>query len=413
MTAYRAGARARTTVSRARLGKLTFLARGRSGLVFRGERLHLPEDPALLAYKEFTTDRANQVTAVVDFRDELGPADRADLDRCTAWPRALVEDDDGDICGFLMPLIPAPFFGRQADPESGRLTARPREMSWLAAGEAQRTAAAPDLPGADLAARLTLLAQLAGAIGWLHDRGWVFGDLSLARAVFAVDPPRLMLTGCDGAAAAADLRREQASAPWWDPPECPIAPWPGQRPARQDAATDAYKLGLAVLRCLTPGPGAASTRSAGRLAGTLDPAGADLVARALSADRGLRPAARDWHGYLSRAAEARQALAQPVTVSLGDLARPVVPALEAVHLESAGIPAVSVPDLPAMPHPHVLDLVEKLMPDRPAVVSLPRVDDVIAQSSRAVAGTVRDESDRYLATLRRAGLGGGNDQAHG
>ena len=226
------------------------------------------------------------------------------------------------------------------------------------------------------------------------------------QAAPAADPP-------GQAAAAADLRREQASAPWWDPPECPIAPWPPQRPARQDVATDAYKLGLAVLRCLTPGPGAASTRSAGRLAGTLDPAGADLVARALSADRGLRPTARDWHGYLSRAAEARQALAQPVTVSLGDLARPVVPALEAVHLESPGIPAVSVPDLPAMPHPHVLDLVEKLMPDRPAVVSLPRVDDVIAQSSRAVAGTVRDESDRYLATLRRAGLGGGNDQAHG
>ena len=398
MKAYRAGARA--MVSRAGLGELALLAGGRSGRVYRGEHLFLPADPTPLAYKEFTTDRANQVTAAVAFRDELRPADRGELDRCFAWPRALVEDGAGRVCGFLMPLIPAPFFGRQADPESGLLTARPREMSWLAAGDAQRAAAQVDLPEAGLATRLTLLARLAGALAWLHDRGWVFGDLSLARAVFAVDPPRLMLTGCDGAAAAADPGRRQACAPWWDPPECPAGS------GRQDAVTDAYKLGLAVLRCLTPGPGAASTRSAGRLAEALGPAGAGLAARALSADRSLRPTARDWHGYLSRLAASRQAFAPGVTVSLGDLARPVVPALEAFSPPSAGCPAVGVPDLPAVDWPHVLDLVESLMPDRPATAALPRVDDVIALSSGAVAGTVRNETDKYLAALRRAGLGG-------
>jgi hypothetical protein len=396
MKSYRAGA----TVSRAGLGELTLLAESRSGRVYRGEHLLLPADSTPLAYKEFTTDRANQVTAAVAFRDELRPADRGELDRCFTWPRALVEDGAGRICGFLMPLIPAPFFGRQADPQSGRLTARPREMSWLAAGDAQRAAAQVDLPEAGLAARLTLLADLAGALAWLHARGWVFGDLSLARAVFAVDPPRLILIGCDGAAAAADPSPRPTCAPWWDAPECPAGS------GRQDAVTDAYKLGLAVLRCLTPGPGAASTRSAGRLAEALGPAAAGLAARALSADRSLRPTARDWHGYLSRLAASRQAFAPEVTVSLGDLARPVVPALETFSPPSAEYPAVGVPDLPAVGWPHVLDLVESLWPDRPATAALPRVDDVIALSSGAVAGTVRNETDKYLAALRRAGLGG-------
>jgi hypothetical protein len=410
MRAYRAEAwGARAAVSRGGLSELTLLAEGRFGRVYRAEHMRLPADPGALAYKEFTTDRANQVTAAVAFRDELRNGDRAELDRYFAWPRALVEDGTGQVCGFLMPLIPAPFFGRQADPGSGRPTARPREMSWLAAGDAQRAAAQVDLPEVDLAGRLTLLAQMAGALAWLHARGWVFGDLSLARAVFAVDPPRLMLTGCDGAAAAADPGRRQACAPWWDPPECPAGPDPGQ----QDAATDVYKLGLAILRCLTPGPGAASSRSASRLADALGPAGAGLAARALSADRSQRPLASDWHRYLSRLAASRQALAPEVTVSLGELARPEVPALEAFSLPPAGTPAVGVPDLTAVPWPHVLDLVESLMPDRPATAALPRVDDVIALSSGAVAGTVLNETDKYLAALRRAGLGGRDDQAHG
>jgi hypothetical protein len=385
--------------------------------------LSLAADPTPLAYKEFTTDRANQVTAAVAFRDELSPGDRDELDRYFAWPRALVEDGTGQVSGFLTTLIPAPFFGRQADPGSGRLTTRPREMAWLAAGPAQRAAAQVDLPEVGLAGRLALLAQLAGALAWLHAHGWVFGDLSLARPVFAVDPPRLMLTGCDGATAASATAATAEAAmahvagpgprpactPWWDPPECPA----GCDFGWQDAGTDAYKLGLAVLRCLTPGPGAASNRSPEGLAEALGPAGSGLAARALSADRDLRPTARDWHGYLGRLAASREALEPGVTVSLGDLARPVVPALEAFALPSAPGPVVGVPDLPAVSWPHVLDLVESLMPDRPTTAAVPRVDDVIALSSGAVAGTVRTETDKYLAALRRAGLGGRDDQAHG
>jgi hypothetical protein len=182
--------------------------------------------------------------------------------------------------------------------------------------------------------------------------------------------------------------------------------------------TDAYKLGLAVLRCLAPGPGAASSRSAGRLAGAIDPVGAGLVSRALSADRGQRPTARDWHGYLSWVVASRRAIPEVVTVSLGDWARPQVPALGVLPLDSvltalAWRPAIRVPDLPAVPSPHVPGLVEILKPDRTTAMTLPRLDGVIARSSGAVAEAVLSEGNRYLAALRRTKLGGRDDQAHG
>ena len=54
----------------------------------------------------------------VAFRDWLGPADRADLDRCTVWPRAVVEDR-GTVVGLLMPLIPEDFFFELNDDATG------------------------------------------------------------------------------------------------------------------------------------------------------------------------------------------------------------------------------------------------------------------------------------------------------
>ena len=147
-----------------------------------------------------------------------------------------------------------------------------------------------------------MLAQLVYAIGRLHKHGWVFGDLSFKNAVFTVDPPRVMLLDCDGAADLRDFGRRQSSTPYWDPPECPINPPPGQvrRQDLQDAVTDAYKLGLAILRCLTPGKGSSTTRSSDRLGHDLDPAGTRLVARALSADRTARPTAKELYAYLER-----------------------------------------------------------------------------------------------------------------
>ena len=109
----------------------------------------------------------------------------------------------------------------------------------------------------------------------------MFGDLSFTNAAFAINPPRMILLDCDGAAS-------------WRPAQQAGA-FAGLETARggsrrageldlQDKATDVYKLGLAILRCLNPGKGAATTKDPKRLAGSSTPA-EELVARADGADR--------------------------------------------------------------------------------------------------------------------------------
>src|SRR5262249_13230287 len=96
-----------------------------------------------------------------------------------------------------------------------------------------------------------------------------------------------------------DHARKQASTPNWDPPECPIVVPPDQRrqQEQQDDVTDVFKLGLAILRCLTPGKGMTSTRNWDRLAGVLDGEGIALVRRALGANRADRPTAKELYAY--------------------------------------------------------------------------------------------------------------------
>jgi hypothetical protein len=304
------------------LGQLTPLASGGFGQVFRTDEYHLPGDDTPLAYKEFTIKVAEQglaAEAAVTFRDQQNAEERDQLDKYYAWPRELVEDDSGKICGLLMPLIPPEFFCRLRDPDTGQMTTKPREMQWLITRDAQRRAAEIDLSGIDGTDRLFLLTLLAYAIGWLHKRGWVFGDLSLKNAAFAVDPPQIILFDCDGAAALGNLKRKQSSTPFWDPPECPIQPPAGQRRQQelQDNITDTYKLGLAILRCLSPGRGASTSRSLGRIQNSLlDSAGLDLLGRALSANRADRPTAKELFTYLERFTSPRIVVPQVASATL-------------------------------------------------------------------------------------------------
>ena len=108
-----------------------------------------------------------------------------------------------------------------------------------------------------------LLAQLVYEVARLHKQDWVYGDLSFKNAAFAIDPPRMILLDCDGAADLHNQSRQQSHSLGWDPPEC-------AKRNVQDKATDVYKLGLAILRCLNPGKGAATMRDPGRVAGKLD-----------------------------------------------------------------------------------------------------------------------------------------------
>ena len=286
-----------------RLKPLTRLSKGGFAVVYRVGGYHLPGDSADLAYKEFTRDadvQAKSAAAAVAYRDGLSPFDRADLDEHAAWPRALVEEPRGHVTGLLMPLIPQDYFCRMEDPDTGVLGQRPLEMTWLAAGAAQRAAVQLNLQDVSKLERLILLGKLVYVIGRLHKHGWVYGDLSLRNVVFAVNPPRVMLIDCDGAAPLSDTSRRQATTPFWEPPECP----PLGTLRLQDDRTDIYKLGLAILRCMTPGKGATTARLPSGLTGALDPQGVTLITRALGADRDQRPQAAELYEYFYRAVAA-------------------------------------------------------------------------------------------------------------
>jgi hypothetical protein len=305
-------------VEKSSLGPLKLLSKGGFGEVFRISGYHLPGDPADLVYKQFTQEAALQAksaAAAVAYREGLSSFDQADLDSYAAWPRALVEEPRGTVTGLLMPLIPTDFFCRMEDPDTGALTDRPLEMTWLAASARQRAGVQLNLQDVPKLERLILLGKLVYAIGRLHKHGWVFGDVSLRNAVFAVNPPRVMLLDCDGAAALSDKTRRQATTPFWDPPECP----PRGTQRLQDDRTDIYKLGLAILRCLTPGKGATTATSPAGLAGVLDVAGETLITRVLGVDPNQRPQARELYDYFYRVVSAS---VQPPEVLLARLRHP-------------------------------------------------------------------------------------------
>lgn len=315
-------------VPRTALRQLTPLAEGGFGKVYRAEGFTLPGDRTPLAYKEFTKQRAVQgrsASASVAFRNGLSGADRADLDRYSAWPQAVVADDKGTVCGVLMPLIPDEFFCQLDETGDGTLVRKPRQMGWLIAPAKLRRDARIDLPEVNDIDRLLLLAQLVYAVGRLHRHDWVFGDLSLRNAVFALDPPRIMLLDCDAAAALDDAEREQASSPFWDPPECRSgqAADQGYRQDIQDTVTDVYKLGLAIVRCLKPDPdsGGGSSRDPQRIGNALDAEGISLVTRALSDVRADRPTAKELYTYFHAIAAPRIV---PPVITMARLAMPVV-----------------------------------------------------------------------------------------
>lgn len=488
------------SIKKTDLGPLKPLAKGGYGAVFRVTGNPIPGDKTPLAYKEFTSKLEMQRRAAegaVAFRAGLGQADRDDLDQCTVWPRELVLDSGGEICGLLMRLIPDDFRCEVLDPDTGKKDTKVRDLQWLCATRAQRDAAESDLREIELLERLILLGKLVYAVGRLHKHRWVFGDLSFRNAAFALDPPRMMLLDCDSAASLEDSGREQTSTPNWDPPECPIVVPPGQhrQQDQQDDVTDVYKLGLAILRFLNPGKGTTSTRSPSRLTGHLNAEGIALVKRALDENRDHRPTAKELYAYLYKSVssqadppEVRYArLVTPLCVrgmaarvewqirnaeiltltvgnadprnvdlsrypegyvidkpepgpviaevtnrfgtlrldlgeitlyelpkftpfSPGTLPRPEIPRLDAFTLEHMrpvldAVPAVLVPEVPAVPPLPTVDLIgnfkDTLMRGFAVPLPLPRLNDAVTEASRLVAGTVMDGAKQYAAARRQ------------
>jgi hypothetical protein len=267
--------------------------------MYRVPEYLLPGDASPVAYLQFTTAqaiRAQAAIGAITFRHRLAAADRAELDRRTVWPRALVEDG-GSVVGLLMPVIPDEFFIALVDPATGTATRTLRTLRWMIASPEQR-AAAGMIEELDDVERLILLGQLVYGVALLHKYGWVYGDLSFASAAFTTNPPQLILLDGDQAAPLSDLARRQAHTPFWQPPESSLLRLQGKE-------TDVYKLGLAILRGLRPGRGVASTRDPQHVGDLLDPAGEALVAAAVDPDPTKRPTAKELYAYLRGVVETR------------------------------------------------------------------------------------------------------------
>ncbi len=290
------------SVHRSELGRnLVQIGDGAYGTVYQ-TRYKPPGEPSDLVYKEYKLDSAgNRVKSgasaehAVKFREMYRRFLRTELevlDRYFAWPRRLVLDDSGELCGFVMEAASSDYFYWHGIKQAYEL----RTLDLLAVPEQFWIRNKSEPIDITLTDRLFLMMQLVYAVAWLHKRGWVFGDLSFKNVAFTENPPQLVLIDCDEANELADPQREQQSnTSFWVPPECSSG-----RQQEQDKVTDVYKLGVAIVRCLKAEAGATTTFVVDRLAGILDPEGLQLLERALSDDRAHRPSAKELFAYLER-----------------------------------------------------------------------------------------------------------------
>lgn len=272
----------------AELGRLGARLGGGRADVHQVPDVRLPDVAGPLVFKRYRPSQqpAPGLRTVIGMRRQLDETARAALDAVASWPVRIVEDG-GDIRGVLMPLAAHSFF-QEHKPATGRVRRRPRELRHLFAEPAVTRRLGMTMP--DTAQRMALCRDLAAALALLHHHGVVFG--SLDTGLFRPHPePTVLLLGCDTVLVrgGAPVSR-QVLPPAWTPPE-------GTVPSQ---AADLYRLGLFVLRVLSTGPQASTTRDPSRVLGLLDPEGCRLITQALSPAGRQRPAAASWHIYFSR-----------------------------------------------------------------------------------------------------------------
>jgi hypothetical protein len=276
-------------IERAQLGGIgDKLGSGGQAHVYLLPDLQLPDAPGPLVYKEYRDGHAppHGVRGLVAARSKLPSTERARLDTFATWPLAVVQDGSR-ACGVVLPLIPDSFFQDRVLPGTGTVHHSLREVQnlFIDAELAERLG----MPAPSTRQRLLICRDLAAALHFVHRHRMVVGDINAKNAVFRIDQrPAVMLIDCDAiriAGSAAVVR--QLNAPDWDPPEGMV----------QSQATDRYKFGLFVLRCLSPGPMASIARDPQRVDHVLDGKARQLLRAALGPAPG-RPTAQTWGRHL-------------------------------------------------------------------------------------------------------------------
>lgn len=269
------------------LGQLgAMIGSGGQAKVYRAPHVQLTDVPGPLVYKQYRPGHVppHGLGSVVARRLRLDDVTRERLDRLAAWPVRVVEQH-GEVCGVIMPLIPDGYFEERVLP-SGKPTRTLREVQHLFIDPAR--ASRLGMPAPTSKQRVKVCRDLASAVHLLHRNDLVIGDMNAKNAVFRLaGEPCVMLVDCDAIrikGAMAVVR--QLNAPDWDPPEDTLS-----------QATDLYKFGLFVLRCLGPGAQASVSRDPCRADAELTLDGRRLLRDALSVDPARRTTAQTWGRY--------------------------------------------------------------------------------------------------------------------
>ncbi|MBP2333909.1 hypothetical protein JOF41_000087 [Saccharothrix coeruleofusca] len=279
------------TVAPGELGALgAQLGSGGEATVFDLPELTCPDVRGALVYKRYRDGHVapESLRRVVAARNALDEAKRTELDGLSAWPVRVVEER-GLAVGIVMPRIPAPFFDSVVRNCGVKQSLREVQNLFIDPARALRLGR----PAPTDEERLRICRDFAGGLAFLHEElKVVFGDINPKNAVFRLDArPMVMFLDCDAVRPAGVVAKvKQLDAPDWVPPEG----------GNLTLATDRYKLGLFVLRCLSPGAWSSVNTDPAAAARLLDAEGLSMLGRALSGDPEGRPSARDWELHLRR-----------------------------------------------------------------------------------------------------------------
>ncbi|GAA0983230.1 hypothetical protein GCM10009555_054620 [Acrocarpospora macrocephala] len=184
---------------------------------------------------------------MIHWRRELPRSERAELDARCAWPVSAVGRGDRPE-GILVKLAPQEMFERQI-PEDGVVIDMPRRVSDLtgmfewSVRRAQRLRL--DREYYEPPYKLALLGQLFETMDWLHQRGYVVGDLHPGNVLFAIDPrPAVFLLDCDSCIPPGG----QGAMKQVDPDQYKLPP--GHQGEPFTLQSDYYKFAWMVIRCI-------------------------------------------------------------------------------------------------------------------------------------------------------------------
>jgi hypothetical protein len=222
--------------------------------------------------------------AVTIFPGSLGASDKLWLYENTAWPAMIVEDG-GRACGFLMRTVPRKYYFGFPTQTQG-IVPKLATMEFLLNDDQYIIRSGLSVTDRD---RVALLQNLAVNLSRLHDLGVVVGDLSPKNLLFQLTrSPSCFLIDCDAMRVGDASVLPQVQTPDWEVPS-------GEPTATPEA--DAYKFALLAIRLFARDQ---SSRDPTALA-QLSPELGILAVDSLNLEGSRRPRIADWKPALAKA----------------------------------------------------------------------------------------------------------------